>query len=30
MRAAAGRLRRDDLAYAERRDHLRVRGLFPG
>ncbi|MFA3875473.1 DUF5914 domain-containing protein [Streptomyces sp. MMCC 100] len=30
MRAAAGRLWRDDLAYAERRGHLRARGLFPG
>ncbi|MFD7958307.1 DUF5914 domain-containing protein [Streptomyces ardesiacus] len=30
MRAAAGRLWRDDLAYAERRAHLRARGLFPG
>ncbi|MFE0812818.1 DUF5914 domain-containing protein [Streptomyces sp. NPDC058848] len=30
MRAAAGRLWRDDLAYAERRRHLRERGQFPG
>ncbi|WP_030211808.1 DUF5914 domain-containing protein [Streptomyces bikiniensis] len=30
MRAAAGRLWRDDLAYAERRWSLRARGLFPG
>ncbi|MFJ8806678.1 DUF5914 domain-containing protein [Streptomyces sp. NPDC102490] len=30
MRAAAGRLWRDDLAYAERRGHLRARGRFPG
>ncbi|MEV5758464.1 DUF5914 domain-containing protein [Streptomyces tendae] len=30
MRAAAGRLWRDDLAYAERRQDLRARGLFPG
>jgi hypothetical protein len=30
MRATAGRLWRDDLAYAERRAHLRARGLFPG
>ncbi|MFE1029051.1 DUF5914 domain-containing protein [Streptomyces sp. NPDC058818] len=30
MRAAAGRLWRDDLAYAERRGHLRERGQFPG
>ncbi|MFC8869252.1 DUF5914 domain-containing protein [Streptomyces sp. NPDC057148] len=30
MRAAAGRLWRDDLAYAERRRHLRERGEFPG
>ncbi|MET7274730.1 DUF5914 domain-containing protein [Streptomyces flaveolus] len=30
MRAAAGRLWRDDLAYAERRRDLRRRGLFPG
>ncbi len=30
MRAAAGRLWRDDLAYAERRARLRARGLFPG
>ncbi|MBU6534883.1 DUF5914 domain-containing protein [Streptomyces sp. NPDC057245] len=28
--AAAGRLWRDDLAYAERRGHLRARGRFPG
>ncbi|MGC9436987.1 DUF5914 domain-containing protein [Streptomyces sp. WG5] len=30
MRAAAGRLWRDDLAYAERRRHLRDQGRFPG
>ncbi|MEU3664672.1 DUF5914 domain-containing protein [Streptomyces sp. NPDC032940] len=30
LRAAAGRLWRDDLAYAERRRDLRRRGLFPG
>ncbi|MCZ9345730.1 DUF5914 domain-containing protein, partial [Streptomyces sp. TRM76130] len=30
MSAAAGRLWRDDLAYAERRRHLRERGRFPG
>ncbi|MBZ6250941.1 Rieske (2Fe-2S) protein [Streptomyces olivaceus] len=30
MGAAAGRLWRDDLAYAERRRHLRARGEFPG
>ncbi|MFF8882203.1 Rieske (2Fe-2S) protein [Streptomyces flaveolus] len=30
MPAAAGRLWRDDLAYAERRRDLRRRGLFPG
>ncbi|MER7722087.1 DUF5914 domain-containing protein [Streptomyces flaveolus] len=30
MRAAAGRLWRDDLAHAERRRDLRRRGLFPG
>ncbi|MEV6124994.1 DUF5914 domain-containing protein [Streptomyces sp. NPDC052077] len=30
MRAAAGRLWRDDLAYAERRRLLRERGTFPG
>ncbi|WP_077797394.1 DUF5914 domain-containing protein [Streptomyces sp. JHA26] len=30
MRAAAGRLWRDDLAYAERRRDLRRRGVFPG
>jgi hypothetical protein len=30
MRAAAGRLWRDDLTYAERRARLRARGLFPG
>ncbi|MFG2683257.1 DUF5914 domain-containing protein [Streptomyces sp. NPDC048392] len=30
MRAAAGRLWRDDLAYAERRGYLRARGRFPG
>ncbi|MET7851172.1 DUF5914 domain-containing protein [Streptomyces avermitilis] len=30
MRAAAGRLWRDDLAYAERRRHLRSTGRFPG
>jgi hypothetical protein len=30
MRAASGRLWRDDLAYAERRHALRARGLFPG
>lgn len=30
MRAAAGRLRRDDLAYAERRGHQRARGRLPG
>ncbi|MDT0609295.1 DUF5914 domain-containing protein [Streptomyces lancefieldiae] len=30
MRAAAGRLWRDDLAYAERRGQLRERGRFPG
>lgn len=30
MRAAAGRLWRDDLAYAERRRHLRDHGRFPG
>ncbi|MGW9451896.1 DUF5914 domain-containing protein [Streptomyces sp. NPDC055632] len=30
MRAAAARLWRDDLAYAERRWSLRARGLFPG
>ncbi|MBQ0876579.1 DUF5914 domain-containing protein [Streptomyces sp. RT42] len=30
MRAAAGRLWRDDLAYAERRRHLRERGQFRG
>ncbi|WP_320781745.1 DUF5914 domain-containing protein [Streptomyces sp. CRN 30] len=30
MGAAAGRLWRDDLAYAERRRHLRDRGEFPG
>ncbi|MFH8974808.1 DUF5914 domain-containing protein [Streptomyces sp. NPDC017890] len=30
MRAAAGRLWRDDLAYAERRSHLRHQGRFPG
>ncbi|MFD8275144.1 DUF5914 domain-containing protein [Streptomyces flaveolus] len=29
MRAAAGRLWRDDLAYAERRRDLRRRGPFP-
>lgn len=29
-RATAGRLRRDDLACAERRAQLRARGLFPG
>ncbi|MGW5787037.1 hypothetical protein ACWEWK_23950 [Streptomyces sp. NPDC003757] len=29
-RAAAGRLRRDDLAHAERRGHLRARGRLPG
>ncbi|NBM17659.1 DUF5914 domain-containing protein [Streptomyces sp. GC420] len=29
MRAAAGRLWRDDLAYAERRRHLRSTGRFP-
>ncbi|MFF5475089.1 DUF5914 domain-containing protein [Streptomyces achromogenes] len=30
IRAAAGRLWRDDLAYAERRRHLRSTGTFPG
>ncbi|MFC8077483.1 DUF5914 domain-containing protein [Streptomyces sp. NPDC057307] len=30
MRAVAGRLWRDDLAYAERRWHLRSTGRFPG
>ncbi|GAA4799267.1 DUF5914 domain-containing protein [Streptomyces ziwulingensis] len=30
LNAAAGRLWRDDLAYAERRRHLRDRGQFPG
>ncbi|RCG24071.1 Rieske (2Fe-2S) protein [Streptomyces diacarni] len=30
MRRAAARLWRDDLAYAERRWHLRSRGRFPG
>lgn len=30
MRAAAGRLWRDDLAYAERRWQLRSQGRFPG
>ncbi|MEU3844304.1 DUF5914 domain-containing protein [Streptomyces sp. NPDC028635] len=30
MRAASGRLWRDDLAYAERRWELRSRGRFPG
>ncbi|MET7287400.1 DUF5914 domain-containing protein [Streptomyces sp. NPDC005573] len=30
MRAAAARLWRDDLAYAERRRHLRSTGRFPG
>ncbi len=30
IRAAAGRLWRDDLAYAERRRHLRATGRFPG
>ncbi|MET7454340.1 DUF5914 domain-containing protein [Streptomyces sp. NPDC005574] len=30
MKAAAGRLWRDDLAYAERRWHLRSTGRFPG
>ncbi|MEV0927380.1 DUF5914 domain-containing protein [Streptomyces spongiicola] len=30
MRAAAARLWRDDLAYAERRWHLRSTGRFPG
>ncbi|MFD8445616.1 DUF5914 domain-containing protein [Streptomyces globisporus] len=30
MRSAAGRLWRDDLAYAERRRHLRSKGQFPG
>ncbi|MFE5398332.1 DUF5914 domain-containing protein [Streptomyces sp. NPDC056568] len=30
MRAAAGRLWRDDLAYAERRRQLRDQGRFPG
>ncbi|WP_053914288.1 DUF5914 domain-containing protein [Streptomyces sp. TP-A0875] len=30
VRTAAGRLWRDDLAYAERRHHLRARGRFPG
>ncbi|MET9506366.1 DUF5914 domain-containing protein [Streptomyces sp. NPDC006622] len=30
MRTAAGRLWRDDLAYAERRWHLRSTGRFPG
>lgn len=30
MRAAAGRLWRDDLAYAERRWELRSTGRFPG
>ncbi|MFG2386135.1 DUF5914 domain-containing protein [Streptomyces avermitilis] len=30
MRAAAGRLWRDDLAYAERRRHLLSTGRFPG
>ncbi|MFJ7230980.1 DUF5914 domain-containing protein [Streptomyces tendae] len=30
LRAASGRLWRDDLAYAERRGDLRARGLFPG
>ncbi|MGP2443028.1 DUF5914 domain-containing protein [Streptomyces sp. JW3] len=30
MSAAAGRLWRDDLAYAERRRHLRAHGRFPG
>ncbi|MEU0784616.1 DUF5914 domain-containing protein [Streptomyces sp. NPDC006173] len=30
MRAAAGRLWRDDLAYAERRRQLRSTGRFPG
>lgn len=30
MRAGAGRLWRDDLAYAERRWHLRATGRFPG
>ncbi|MEW2068075.1 DUF5914 domain-containing protein, partial [Streptomyces sp. NPDC007346] len=30
MRASAGRLWRDDLAYAERRWELRDSGRFPG
>lgn len=30
VRAAAGRLWRDDLAYAERRRRLRSTGRFPG
>ena len=30
MRRAAGRLWRDDLAYAERRRELRSRKAFPG
>ncbi len=30
MRRAAGRLWRDDLAYAERRRRLRAEGRFPG
>jgi hypothetical protein len=30
MRAASGRLWRDDLAYAERRWELRATGRFPG
>ncbi|MFE7437831.1 DUF5914 domain-containing protein [Streptomyces tendae] len=30
LRAAAGRLWRDDLVNAERRQDLRARGLFPG
>ncbi len=30
MRASAGRLWRDDLAYAERRWELRSEGRFPG
>ncbi|URN14732.1 DUF5914 domain-containing protein, partial [Streptomyces sudanensis] len=30
MRRAAGRLWRDDLAYAERRRELRADGRFPG
>ncbi|UCM89432.1 DUF5914 domain-containing protein [Streptomyces marincola] len=30
MRAAAGRLWRDDMAYAERRHTLRARNTFPG